>query len=71
MYLIVGEKWGYPNIQIDPNRSKSNQIKSNSTFSYPNQIKLGVGFDLIYLFASLHGHAHFETTAGEKSHRCR
>jgi hypothetical protein len=53
MYLIVGEKWGYPNIQIDPNRSKSNQIKSNSTFSYPNQIKLGVGFDLIYLFASL------------------
>lgn len=54
MYLIVGEKWGYPNIQIDPNRSKSNQIKSNSTFSYPNQIKLGVGFDLIYLFASLH-----------------
>jgi hypothetical protein len=53
MYLIVGEKWGYPNIQIDPNRSKSNQIKSNPTFSYPNQIKLGVGFDLIYLFASL------------------
>jgi hypothetical protein len=53
MYLIVGEKWGYPNIQIDPNRSKSNQIKSNSTFWYPNQIKLGVGFDLIYLFASL------------------
>ncbi|KAG6990049.1 Zinc finger BED domain-containing protein RICESLEEPER 2 [Fusarium oxysporum f. sp. conglutinans] len=36
-----------------PNRSKSNQIKSNPTFSYPNQIKLGVGFDLIYLFASL------------------
>jgi hypothetical protein len=41
MYLIVGEKWGYPSIQIDPNRSKSNQIK------------LGAGFDLIYLFASL------------------
>ena len=49
----MGEKWGYPNIQIDPNRSRSNQIKSNRPWVYPNQIKLKVQFDLIYLFASL------------------
>jgi hypothetical protein len=54
MHLLVGEKWGYPNIQIDPNQSRSNQIKSNRPWFYPNQIKLKVRFDLIYLFASLH-----------------
>jgi hypothetical protein len=53
----VGEKWGYPNNQIDPNRSKSNQIKSNRSFLYPNQIKLKARFDLIYLFATLHSSA--------------
>ncbi len=53
MYIIVGEKWSYPDIQIDPNGPKSNQIKSNRTFLHPNQIKSGARFDLIYLFASL------------------
>jgi hypothetical protein len=53
MHLIMGEKWGYPDIQIDPNQSKSNQIKSNQAHFYPNQIKLNLQFDLIYLFASL------------------
>ncbi|KAH7196279.1 hypothetical protein BKA60DRAFT_193578 [Fusarium oxysporum] len=68
MYPIMGEKWGYPNIQIDPNRSKSIQIKSNqidSTFSYPNQIKLGLGFDLIYLFASLLDARQWRVLSGE------
>jgi hypothetical protein len=53
MYIVVGEKWGYPNIQIDPNRSKLNQIRSNRSFLYPNQLNLEAQFDLIYLFASL------------------
>jgi hypothetical protein len=47
MYLIVGEKWGYPNIQIDPNRSKSNQIKSNQIPRFRIQIKSNWGLDLI------------------------
>ena len=53
MHLIMGKEWGYPNIQIQPNRSKLNQIKSNRPNLYPNQIKLKVRFDLIYLFTSL------------------
>jgi hypothetical protein len=42
-----------PNIQIDPNLGKSNQIKSNQYLLISNQIKLGVQFDLIYLLTSL------------------
>jgi hypothetical protein len=53
MHLLVGEKWGYPDIQINPNVFKSNQIKSNRGFLYPNQIKSEAQFDLIYLLTSL------------------
>lgn len=53
MGIILGEKWGYLNIQINPNRSKLNQIKLNRLFLYPNQIKLEARFKLIYLLTSL------------------
>jgi len=64
MYIVLGKEPGYPNsiimprtsdpnIQIDPNLGKSNQIKSNQYLLISNQIKLNLQFDLIYLMTSL------------------